>query len=322
MIGRFSMAPTGLIAVALASCAAATPDRLAPPPIADTTKAQITVQHKFRIVGGGSGQVHDLFDVGTGVSFNASVHEDSSSYSHLIRLHEAVSVDLFNTLIGDSGIRLYQVMGGARRGSGFPASFDGARHPALVDDDIDESLIGKPLLLKIDPHRGGAVTNMGSFLLGPQRADEAFLSDPRGNLQRVKVRVLYDTHEDVLYRSITTTDRHCINTDTVYDRQEIDDFFEEYSARQRALRDRSIDFGYGEICGLVAPFPIEWNAYHVGSFPGFDEWTWQREPGTMKLYGIIGHQPTFADEIRVEAGRQYVGVYDPNNRSFIVRPLP
>jgi len=113
VIGRFPMVPAVLIAAALASCAAATPNSLAPPPIFNPDKAQISVQHNFRIVGGGSGQAHDLFDVGTGVAFNASVPDDKSGHSYLIRLHEVVDVDLFEKLIGGPDIQLYPVMGGA-----------------------------------------------------------------------------------------------------------------------------------------------------------------------------------------------------------------
>ena len=310
-----------LISISVAGCAGADPDDIDPPAHNAAGTAQVNVKHQFRVVGGGSGQRHDLFDIGSGIEYNASVPTDNTAESHLVRIHEAISPELLREIAEGRSVRFAPMDGVSEvrvRDSFDP---DGDNPPGKVVDHFDESLLGKPLLRKIDMYSGEAVTDAkASFPFQYAGLNASFLSDPRGKLVRVKLRLVYDTRDDVLYRFISETKAMCSGSELADNVREVSVLLARQSGEWDAVESRPDDFMLAELCGLVAPFPIRWNAYHVGTFPGFSLKTWERAPGAMRLYGVIGHQRTYAEEQMVEAGAQYIGVYDPNRRTFVVRP--
>ena len=41
----------------------------------------------------------------------------------------------------------------------------------------------------------------------------------------------------------------------------------------------------------------------------------------MALYAVLRTARVYANEITVEAGRQYVGIYDPNTMTFVIEAV-
>ena len=305
--------------LSLFGCAGAEPEGIDPPPHSSANTAQVSVKQKFRVVGGGSGQTHDLFDIGTGIEYNASVPTDNTNESHLVRMAEAVSPKLFEDLGAGGYIRIRPDPSESRFID--LSDLGGENRHYKIVDHFDDTLLGRQLFRKVDMNRGGALTDAQPFLPFPYTGlNDAFLSDPRGRLTRIKMRMLYDAEDNVLYRFITETRAMCVGNQLADNFEELTALHSRMSGQIKALDSRPDDFLIWELCGLVAPFTVDWNAHYVGSFPGFSLMTWERPPGTMRLYGVIGHQRTYASPLQVEAGAQYIGVYDPNRSTFNVEP--
>lgn len=304
------IATTLLVVTSLVACATPSPHKIELPPSTDPSMAQITVKREFRVLGGGSSQIYDLFDYGTGVDFNADVPslDETAKKQNYYIFRRNVSTDLFETM------RFYQVFGSVPAGYQMLGSVNPLQDKLRVVNRIEESLLGATLVYKIDLTRGGARVNPANSYYG-----DFLQQDPRGDLQRVKLRQLYDARNKILYRTIHRADDYCLDADLAGIRsQEIEAV---YVNEGTGIKDRALDFLYGEYCGLVTPFELHWNAQHVGPFPGFSELTWKRRPGRMQLYAYTNLYGTPANAIDVEAGKQYVGIFDPNNRYFKVEEV-
>lgn len=298
---------TLLLALLLAGCAAKSPTSLEPPSVENPAHAQITAQREFRMLGGGSGQIHQLFDLGTAIEFDAEVPAEprANNGRNVYKLLDRITLEIFER------VKLRAVFAKFDGASGEPPVFARIDKNTRVHERVDESLLGLPLVAQLNAHSG-------EFEVNPR-----YLRDYRGKLERVRIRQLYDSRNDVLWRTMKRDSGSCgpISDPDGYFREVREIFTRDFGADGIRLNLDRTYYAYGESCGLVAAFDFEWNARHIGSFPGFDPMTWERPPGRLGLVGIIGYQHVYANEIDVDAGRQYGGVYDPNDYVFTVEPL-
>ena len=291
-----------LIAVSLAGCSATSPVSLTPPPAGSADNAQVTVQREFRILGGGAPQTHNLFDMGTGVEFDTSLPAKTLS-GPVYRLRARVTEALF-----DRPERKMLTVGVLEP----PTSTRVLRR-------IDKDPFGKAMVASIDRHSGRLVFE-----------DPRIRDDRRGTLQRVRHRQLYVADQGLLLQVLRASDEPCTDSliDTDWPSKPFPDwskvrrYFESVFSREGfEMNEGRGAYSYGETCGIVLSFEPEWNARHVGAFPGYSPLTWERPPGRMALVGTIGYQYVAASPLDVEAGKRYGGIYDPNDDNFVVSGL-
>ena len=84
----------------------------------------------------------------------------------------------------------------------------------------------------------------------------------------------------------------------------LDNFVRALTSLAPEIKSRPGDYLYRELCALRAPFEPSWNERYVGWLRGFTQGTWYRPPGRMALSAKLGWSRVYANEIRVEAGKQ------------------
>lgn len=303
------------------ACASQSPRNIVPPPVAQPELAQITVKREFRLVGGGNTDyVYDLFDFGNGIDYESELPDQSRPYApHLVRIGKIDPI-LFEKI--DSMQVSLNVAAGEIQNFEL---VDPRTHYEKLVERFDTSLIGIPLLARVDA-KGGLRVN-------PTARD----SLARDGIQRIKFRQLYDIRERTLYRVIEVADEACLTELRVFSvegddlteldrgrfltKQDSTKIQEAQVAIEPAVRIRPDDFLYGETCGLRVSRELHWNARYLGALKGFDKGTWYRPPGRMALSAKLGALTVYANEIEVEAGKQYVGLYDPYSRSFNIEAI-
>lgn len=297
------------------ACSTPSPQKLNPPNIKNPYMAQITVKREFRLVGGGTPYVHDIYDTGTRIDYNADVPgPDDEHMLHFSLMHE-ITPELFDE------IKFFWAMGQAPAPLELPKFSDPLKDHERLVERVDKSLFGRTLIKSADLNRGGVTANPD--LISMQWG----LLKKRGKLERVKLRQLYDNRNKVLYRVLEQTNEKCFGPHLISDYKEIDltGFHEKIAPSVHNLAPdfttRSAEFTYGEICGLIASFDMNWNARRIASLRKFEPMTWERPPGEMNLYALLGGMRLYANEIDVEAGNRYVGIYDPYFKTFIVEPF-
>ncbi|MEZ5549976.1 MAG: hypothetical protein R3E82_03720 [Pseudomonadales bacterium] len=290
------------MAALMGACSTQSPQSLQPPENFNPAFAQITVQRPFSMVGGGSSYVHTLFDTGSGIDYNADVPEPGvSGMDHFVLIDE-ITPELFGQM------KFFNVFGSAPAPWQEPESRNPLQDHERISERVDETLFGATLVKKVDISRGGALVDALNTT-----------NSKGGELQRVKLMQLYDRRERVLYRVLESRDERCFGPDLTGIRADLIE--PAFSDLAPDFKNRSMDYLYAEICGLHVSFELRWNAYHIGSLPGFSPLTWERAPGRMALYAVLRTARVYANEITVEAGRQYVGIYDPNTMTFVIEAV-
>ncbi|MCZ7562802.1 MAG: hypothetical protein M5U08_02490 [Burkholderiales bacterium] len=305
-----------LLAALVGACSTPSPRGVAAPALRNPDMAQITVKREFRWVGGGTSYVHDLYDFGTGIDYNADVPgREASHVLHFVYI-DRITPELFDK------IEFFWISGRAPLPYDTPPPSDPKKDYERVVERIDESLLDAILLKTADLNRGGLTVNPGRASI-----DKASLKD-RGALERVKLRKLYDRRKRVLYKVLERTEERCFGPHLIDDDEKVDLTGIRADLIMPAFRKlapdfqtRSLDYVYGELCGLTASFELNWNARRIASLQSFEPLTWERPPGQMRLYALLGGIRIFANEVAVEAGKRYVGIYDPNNRAFVIQAL-
>ena len=291
-----------LIAGSLVGCSATSPLSLTPPSAGSADKAQVTVKREFRVLGGGAPQLHNLFDMGTGVVFDTSLLDKGLS-GPVYRLRDHVTEAMFD--------RPERAM--------ITAGISSPPANVRVLRRIDKDQLGKAMVASIDRHSGRLIFE-----------DPRIRSDRRGGVQRVRVRQLYAAEQGLLLQVLRGSEKPCkdslIDVDwpskIAPDWSKVKQYFETVFSREKFMMDdRRGAYAYGETCGIVLSFEPEWNAHHVGAFPGYSPLTWERPPGRMALVGVIGYQYVTARPLEVEAGKRYGGIYDPNDDDFALGVL-
>jgi len=294
------------------------PSSISPPPMVNPEMAQITVQQKFRLLGGGSGNVYSLFDIGSSIEYNAEMPPSGERHpnsDHYLYKHK-ITMDLFDKVGIGNFIGTISFSNDNNELKNLLEPEYWRLHGQVADYDpqferIDQSLLGATLVKYIDVNYGGTKANL------PYRGNE-----PRGKLQSVRLRRLVDIKGATLYRTLRRSENKCpAENSSGASSAEIQEFFNEAFKEDGFKVNPEGFYIYSEICGLLASFEHQWNANFIGTFPGFETLTWERPPGRLALIGTIGGQRTYANEISVEAGKRYVGVYDPNNFLFVVEAL-
>lgn len=316
------------VVVMLSACASNSSGNLIPPPSSNPDMAQITIKREFRLLGGGNTHyVYDLFDLGDSVDYNSEVpHTGRRPTAPLVRIGR-VSKDLFSTLSpAEVSVEIVdgQILESER--------IDPIEHHERLVEQIDESLIGATLLARTDPSGGSRV-----------RATDR-ISLAREGIKQIKVRQLYDINARTLYHVIEFATDPCIQAlsnnsididlpdellaenqleyqDFAQFRQDISDVREALAVIAPNVENRPEEFLYAEICGFHVDRDIQLNSRYIGAIGGFDQKTWYRPPGRMALLGKQGWATVLANEVDVEAGKQYIGIFDPYSKSFSIRAV-
>lgn len=303
----------------LAGCAASSPSELAPPPASRADMAQVTVKREFRMLAGA--QLHDLFDMGTGIEYDTALPDKSVSMP-IYRLRHRVGLSLFDK--PDYALSRVQKPGHAQT---LVAMFkDSVRVPEMpsttkVIRHIDERQLGLVMVESISRLGGQVLTDLPWFQRKPREIE-----------RRIRLMQLYDAEQQQLMQVLRESDKPCAETLPSVDRRsqtlgpawsfdiawsKVKLFFErEFRKDGYTMNDARGVFWYGESCGVVLSAEPDWNAQHLGALRGGSPVTWERPPGRMTLVGVVGYQYVHAKPIEVRAGRRYGGIYDPNNDHF------
>lgn len=307
--------------VIVGACASSpNPQAIVPPENAYRDFAQITIKRDFRLLGGANTHyIFNVFDLGDGVDYNAEAPTGSPYPAPYLIKMDVISGESFETI--ESAFVSFNIVDSEL--TELKRIEPRTHHEHLVER-FDDSLIGTPLLTRVDPNGGSRIV----------ATDPAYL--PALGIHVVKLRQLYDVSERRLYRVVERAEEGCKddlrapmldggpprvsggrNTERLAKK-----IREALITIAPAIRSRPDDFLYAERCGFHVDRDLHWNAHNVGELQGFAQGTWYRPAGRMALYATLGGGPgAHAEEIYVEAGKQYVGLFDPYGPTFVIQEV-